>query len=175
MDEEKKKLLLCLYFGHISPGVYSNFDRESSLNAELNSTCNEYPLSILLTGPATLKTRNTWKNVMIIITFFQVFLVFGVAGCVKSMLSGYLLDVELIMHPTSSPDRNLSKNTRRYVENSNKKSSFFNDTYPQIYIKKYLRPIWYFKFKEISLPSTWWNGIWFKVKRPILSWNFLYI
>ena len=38
-------------------------------------------------------------------------------------------------HPTSSPDRNLSKNTGRYVENTNKKSSFFYDTYPQIYIK----------------------------------------
>ena len=31
----------------------------------------------------------------------------------------------LIPHPTSSPDGNLSKNTMRYVENINKKSSFF--------------------------------------------------
>ena len=30
-----------------------------------------------------------------------------------------------IPHPTSSPDRNLSKNTMRYVENTNTKSSFF--------------------------------------------------
>ena len=30
-----------------------------------------------------------------------------------------------IPHPTSSPDRNFSKNTMRYVENTNKKSSFF--------------------------------------------------
>ena len=30
-----------------------------------------------------------------------------------------------IPHPTSSPDRNLSKNTGRYVENTNTKSSFF--------------------------------------------------
>ena len=36
----------------------------------------------------------------------------------------------------SYPDWNLSKNTGRYVENTNKKSSFFYDTYPQIYIKK---------------------------------------
>ena len=42
----------------------------------------------------------------------------------------------LIPHPTISPNRNLSKNTGIYVENSNKKSSFFYDTYPQIYIKK---------------------------------------
>ena len=42
----------------------------------------------------------------------------------------------LIMHPMSSLDRNLSKNMGRYVENTNKKGSFFNDTYPQIYNKK---------------------------------------
>ena len=33
-------------------------------------------------------------------------------------------------------DGNLSKNTGRYVENTNKKAVFFYDTYPQIYIKK---------------------------------------
>ena len=32
----------------------------------------------------------------------------------------------LIPHPTSSPDRNLSKNTGRYVENTNKKVVFFS-------------------------------------------------
>ena len=41
----------------------------------------------------------------------------------------------LVLHPTSSPDRKLSKNTGRYVENTNKKV-FLYDTYPQIYIKK---------------------------------------
>ena len=42
----------------------------------------------------------------------------------------------LIPPPTSYPDRNLSKKKGRYVENTNEKSSFFYDTYPQIYIKK---------------------------------------
>ena len=42
----------------------------------------------------------------------------------------------LILHSTSSPDRNVSKNTGRYVENTNKNVVFFYDTYPQIYIKK---------------------------------------
>ena len=31
----------------------------------------------------------------------------------------------LILHPTSSSDRNLSKNTRRYVNNTNRKVVFF--------------------------------------------------
>ena len=42
----------------------------------------------------------------------------------------------LIPHPTHSRDQNLSKNTGIYVETTNTKSSFFYDTYPQIYIKK---------------------------------------
>ena len=61
-----KKLLFCSYFQYISLCFYSNFDQESSLDAELNSSSNVYPLDILLTGPATPKTRNTWKSVMIL-------------------------------------------------------------------------------------------------------------
>ena len=41
----------------------------------------------------------------------------------------------LIPHPMSSPDQNLSKNTGRYVKNTNKKSSFFNDKYGKSTIK----------------------------------------
>ena len=40
----------------------------------------------------------------IIIMFFQVFHDFGVVRSVKSMPSGYPLDVDLIMHLTSSPN-----------------------------------------------------------------------
>ena len=57
-----KKLLFGLYFRHISQCFYLNFDRESSLDVELNSTSKEYPLGILLTGPTGPKTRNTWKK-----------------------------------------------------------------------------------------------------------------
>ena len=50
-----------------------------------------------------------------------------------------------IPHPTSSPDRNLSKNTMRYVENTNKKSSFFLMTNMSI------QPLWLTHFIEILL------------------------
>ena len=60
----KKDYFFCSYFRHISLCFYSNFDRESSLDAEFDSASNEYPHCILLTDPATPKTRNTWKNVM---------------------------------------------------------------------------------------------------------------
>ena len=79
----KKNYIFCLYFWHISPCFYSIFDQESSLG-------------ILLMDPATPKTGNTWKNMMMMSSphFFQVFLVFGVAGSIKSMQCGYALDVE---------------------------------------------------------------------------------
>ena len=113
----------------------------------------------------------------VIITFFQVFLVFGVAGSIKSMQCGYSLMRNQIPHPTSSPDWNLSKNTMRYVENTNKKSSFiylFMIPTPKFILKNCLRPIRYpKKIKAISLTNTWWHGIWIRVKGPILSWNFL--
>ena len=92
----KENYFFCSYFRHISLCFYSNFKRESSLDAEFNSACSEYPHCILLMDPATPKTRNTWKKCDddIIITFFQVFLVFWVAGSVKSMQCGYSLDAE---------------------------------------------------------------------------------
>ena len=48
----------------------------------------------------------------------------------------------------------LSKNTRRYVKNTNKKSSFFMIPIPKFILKKCLRPIQYLKFKTISLANT---------------------
>ena len=117
-----KSLLFCSYFQHMSLFFYSNFEREGLLDVELNSASNGFRKCIFFTDPATPKTRNTWKNGMmtqnddrhtfdgprypknkkylkkrnddVIIPFFQVFLVFGVAGPVKRMPSGYSLDAE---------------------------------------------------------------------------------
>ena len=152
-----------MYFWHISSCFYSNFDRESSLDAELNSASNEYALGILLTDPATPKTRNTWKNMMMMHTFdgprypknkkylkkrdddpatpktrntwknmmmmsssrfFRYFLFLGSGVHQKYAKKGTCWMQNLIPHPTSSPDQNLSKNTGRYVENTNKKVVF---------------------------------------------------
>ena len=92
----KENFFFCSYFRHISLCFSSNFKWESLLDVEFNSTSNEYPLSILLTFFATPKNKKYLKKCDndIIITFFQVFLVFGLAGSVKSMQCGYLLDVE---------------------------------------------------------------------------------
>ena len=69
----------------------------------------------------------------IIITFFQVFLVFGVAGSVKSMPSGYSLDAEFNSTSNKLSSWNLSKNTERYVENTNKKIVFLWYLSPNLY------------------------------------------
>ena len=124
MEEEKKKLLFISYFQHISLCFYSNFNRESSLDVELNSLSNEYPLGILLTGTSNPKIINAWKNVMMTSSscFFRYFFFWGVVGSIKSMSSGYSLDVEfnstsndyllsiLSMCPTTPKTRNTWKN-----------------------------------------------------------------
>ena len=48
-----KKTTFLFVFSTYLPIFYSNFDRESSLDVELNSASNEYPLGILLMDPAT--------------------------------------------------------------------------------------------------------------------------
>ena len=63
-----------------------------------------------------------------IITFFQVFLVFGVAGSSKVCSMGTCWMQDLFPYPMSSLNQNLSKNTGRYVENTNTKSSFFHSS-----------------------------------------------
>ena len=62
MEKEKKKLLFCSYFRHISLFFYSNSDQERSLDAELNYASNEYPLDILLMGLATPKNNKYLKK-----------------------------------------------------------------------------------------------------------------
>ena len=127
MEEENKKLCFCLYFRHISLCFYSNFDVESSLDAELNSTSNEYPLDILLMGPTTTKPRNTWKNMMMMSSshFLGISCFFGYRVPSKVCRVGTHWMHNLIPHPTSSLDRNLSKNRGRYVKNTNKKVVFY--------------------------------------------------
>ena len=60
----KKTTFLFVFSTYLSV-FYSNFEREGSLDEELNfaySASKEYPHCILLTDPATPKTRNTWKT-----------------------------------------------------------------------------------------------------------------
>ena len=77
-------------------------------------------------GPRYTKNKKYLKKCDddIIITFFQVFLVFGVAGLFKVCSVGTNWMKNQITHPMRTPDQNLSKNIGRYVKNTNKKVVF---------------------------------------------------
>ena len=61
--------------------------------------------------------------------FFRYLLFLGKQGPSKVRSVGTLWIWNLIQHSTSAPAQNLSKNTKKYVENTNKKVVFFNDKY----------------------------------------------
>ena len=67
---------------------------------------------------------STFKGEMSSSRFFRYFLFFGWGGASKVCRVGTRWMQNLILHPMSSLDRNLSKNTERYVENRNKKVVF---------------------------------------------------
>ena len=113
-------------------------------------------------GPRYPKNKKCLKkhDDDVIITFFQTFLVFGVAGSIKSMQWGTHWMQNQIPHRTSSLDRNLRKNTMRYVENTNKKSSFFNNKYVK---------------STIMVDSFYWNSIgsWIPTHNNLLLVDFV--
>ena len=84
-----KKLFFCSYFQHISLCFYSNVDLESSLDP--TSTNSTYFWWTPLPQKQEIPEK---RDDDVIITFFQVFLVFGVAGPSKIMQSGYSLDLK---------------------------------------------------------------------------------
>ena len=123
----KKNYFFCPYFRHISLCFYSNFDQESSLDAEFDNASKNYPHCILLINLTSPKTRNTWKNVMMTSSsqFFRYFLFLGQRGPSKVWSVGTCWMHNQIPNPKISPNQNLSKNRGIYVENTNTKSNFF--------------------------------------------------
>ena len=77
--------------------------------------------------------------------FFQVFLVFGVVGYVKKCQVGTRWMRNLISHPTSSLDQNLSKTMGDMSKIQTKKVVFFMIPIPKFILKKCLRPITVFQ------------------------------
>ena len=87
----KKTTFFGLYFRHISQCFYSNFDRESSLDAKLTSTHSTLFWRTPLPHKQEIPEKTWWWCHHHI---FKVFLVFGVVGYFKSMPSGHSLDAE---------------------------------------------------------------------------------
>ena len=85
--------------------------------------------------PKNKKYLKKWND-DVIIPFFQVFLVFGVAGSVKSMPSGYSLDAEFNSTSNELSQSKFELKNGEICQKYKQKNNFFYDTYPQIYIKK---------------------------------------
>ena len=85
-------LFVFLTYLHV---VLLKFRSGELVDAKFDFASNEYPHCILLMDPATPKKYLKKYDDDNIITFFQVFLIFWVAGSVKSMKCGYSLDAEL--------------------------------------------------------------------------------
>ena len=114
-------------FATYLPVVLLKFQSGELIGCRIKFCIQRVPTRYTFDGPRYPKNKKYLKkcNDDVIVTFFHVFLVFGVAGSVKSMPSRYSLDAEFNFTPTSSLDGNLSKITRTYFENTNKKVVFF--------------------------------------------------
>ena len=120
MKEERKKLLFVFVFSTYLPVFLLKFRSGKLVGCGIWFRIQRVPTLHTFDGHRYPKNKKYLKRCdddVIITTSFQVFLVFGVAGSIKSMQCGYLLDVE-----SNSTSNEISG---RYVENMNTKGSFF--------------------------------------------------
>ena len=96
MEEEKKKTTFVFVFLTYLPVFLLKFQSGELVGCGIKFCIQRVPTRHTFDGPRYPKHKKYMKkwNDDVIISFFQVFLVFGVAGSVKSISSGYLLDAE---------------------------------------------------------------------------------
>ena len=130
MEEERKKLLFVFVFSTYLPVFLLKFRLGELVGCGIWLRIQRVPTLHTFDGRRYPKNKKYLKKVMMMSSshFFQVFLVFRVPGLSKVCQVGTHWMRNLILHPTSSLDRNLSKNTGRYFKNTNKKSSFFHSS-----------------------------------------------
>ena len=108
MEEEKKKLFFLFIFSKYLPVILLKFWSWELVGCEIKFHIQQVPTRHTFDGSCYPWKKKYLKKVMMsssscffkyfygIVTFFQVFLVFGVAGSIKSMSSGYSLDARHI-------------------------------------------------------------------------------
>ena len=91
-----KKLLFLFVFSTYLPVLLPKFRLGELVGCIIKFRVQQVPTRSTFDGPYYPKNKTYLKKCDddVIITFLQVFLIFGVAGSIKSMLSGYSLDVE---------------------------------------------------------------------------------
>ena len=98
MEEEIKKLLFLFIFSTYLFVFLLKFRVGGLVGCKIKFRIQGVPTLHTFDGPCYPKNKKYPRkrdDDIIIIMFFQVFLIFGVAGSVKSMHSGYSLDAEL--------------------------------------------------------------------------------
>ena len=96
MEEEKKKTTFLFVFLTYLPVFLLKFRSGELIGCVILFRIQRVPTQHTFEGPL-YPPKNKYPKKHdddVIVTFFQVFLVFGVAGPVKSMSSGYVLDVK---------------------------------------------------------------------------------
>ena len=149
MEEEKKKTTFLFVFSTYRPVFLLKFRSKEIVGCGIKFHIQRVPTRHTFDGPRYPKNKKYLKKHDDDVS--------GVAGSIKGTPSAYLLDAEFNSASNEPPDRNLSKNTGRYVKNTNKKVVFF---FSSSKINKY-----YFIILTIILLVHF--------RRPILSWNFL--
>ena len=92
----KEKTTFVFVFSTYLPVVLLKFRLREIVGCGIKLCIQRIPTRHTFDGPCYPKNKKYLKkhDEDIIITFFEVFLVFGVVGPVKNMLSGYSLDVK---------------------------------------------------------------------------------
>ena len=127
MEEKRKKLPFVFVFFTYLPLFLLKFRLGELVGCRIWFCIQRVPTMHTFDGPCYPKNKKYLKNVMMMLSscFFRYFLFLGWRGLSKVCSVGNHWMWNQILHPMSSPGWNLSKNTGRYVENTNTKSSFF--------------------------------------------------
>ena len=116
---------------------YSNSERERSFDVEFNFASNAYPHYILLTYPATQKTRNTWKNVMMMSSshFFSGISYFGGSGVHQKYAMWVIIGFRIKFHIQQALPIKIWVRTQGDMSKiRTKKVDFFYDKYVNLII-----------------------------------------
>ena len=127
MEEEKKKTTFLFVFSTYLPVFLLKFRLGELVGWGIKFHIQRVPTLYTFDGLRYPKNKKYLKkhDDDVIITFFQVFLIFGVAGFIKSMQCGYLLDVELNSTSNKLSRSEFDKKHREICWKYEQKSSFF--------------------------------------------------
>ena len=127
MEKEKRKTTFLFVFLTYLPMFLLKFQSGELFRCRIKCLIQLVPTRHTFDRPLYRKNKKylkTWND-DVIIPFFQVFIVFGVVGSVKSMPSGYLLDAEFNSTSNELSRSKFEQKHREICRKYEQKSSFF--------------------------------------------------